>query len=173
MKSSQFLSSQNRLHNSVECWLPSVDSKIKAELPDGAWHHLKVPNRPKFLSATEPGLCISFHIFFNIYCILKNRNTCLCQSLHGIPDEKPLKEKKNMQFESKCVKLPRHTQPEALGSSWEDADSPPWRDRRICCWEGFHCHPSLTSPLPLLCFSRSFPTLGFALNEKGLWRWLQ
>lgn len=23
----------------------------------------------------------------------KNRNTCLCQSLHGIPDEKPLKEK--------------------------------------------------------------------------------
>lgn len=29
-----------------------------------------------------------------------------------------------MQFESKCMKLPRHAQQE-LENSWEDADSPP------------------------------------------------
>lgn len=46
-------------------------------------------------------------------------------------------------------------------------------DHRICCWEGFCCHPPLTRLLPSLCFPHSFPTLGFALNEKRLWRWFR
>lgn len=123
LKSVQFFLSQNRLHNSVECCLPLVNSKIRAELPDGAWCHLKVPSRLKVLFAIGPGLCI-FSFFFNIYCSIKNRNTCLCQSSHGISDEKTLKENNKMQFESKHVKLPRHPQLKPLESSWEDADRP-------------------------------------------------
>lgn len=117
MKSNQFLLPQNRWQKSVECWLPSADGKIKVELPDGACHCLKEQIGQSSSLPQNLVFALPFTFFFNIYCILKNRNTCFCQSLHGIPDEKPLKEKNKMQFESKSVKLPRHTKPGPLGRS--------------------------------------------------------
>lgn len=171
MKSIQFSLFQKISHNSLECCLLLVDSKTKAELPDGAWCHAKVPTRPKVLCHRTWSLHFPPHFFFNIYCSLKNRNTCLCQSPHGIPDEKALKKNNKMQFESKCVKLPRHAQPE-LGSSWEDADSPPaLRPQDLSLGELLLSSSTYQASPSSLFSTHCFPMLGFALNEKWLWRW--
>lgn len=110
---------------------------------------------------------LSYIFFFNIYCSLKNRNTCLYQPFHGIPDEKPLKKNNKMQLESKCVKLPRHPQLGPVGSSWEDADSPPAVRPQNLRLGGLLLSSSTYQTSPFSLFSAHyFPTLEFALNKK-------
>lgn len=77
-----------------------------------------------------------------------------------------------MQFESKCVRLPRHAQPE-LGNSWEDADSPPAMRPQDLLLGGLLLSSSTYQTSPSSLFPHHFPTLGFALNEKRLWRWFR
>lgn len=115
-----------------------------------------------------------FHLlshFFNIYCHLKNRNTCLSWSYHGIPDEKPFKENNKMQFESKPMRLPGHAQPDPWVRSQEDADSPPTMKLQGLLQGRLLLSSSTYQISPSFVFCTCLPKLEFSLREKQLGRW--
>lgn len=130
-----------------------------------------MPSRPKFLIFAFP-----FTFFSTSTVVLKIETyASASESSHRILDEKPLKENNKMQFEPKCVKFPRHSQPEPLGSKhlgrcWQPSSNEPTG------WAAGTAVLSLstyqTSPSSLLS-TKGLPTWGFVLNEKRLWRWLQ